>query len=135
MFNNEYKYNIFYWIYDCPLLDNLITFRIPLQSMSFSQVLTQVLLHCALMIYIFLRNLKSFWSYKYMYYMMSFLIIITMITNNFWIFCSSFSIFELWLAKLLKQYLCFNFLFYFTGSRLNWQVYCMGSLLSGYRVK
>ena len=31
--------------------------------------------------------------------MMSFLIIITMITNNFWIFCSSFSIFALWLAK------------------------------------
>ena len=45
----------------------------------------QVLLYCALIVCTFLGNFKSFWKYK----SMGFLIIITMLTNNSSIFCSS----------------------------------------------
>ena len=140
MFNNQHKYNIFYWIHDRPLLDKLITFRIPRQSMSFSQVLTEVLLHYTLMVYVFFRNFKSFWNYKYMFYMMIFLIIITMLTNNSCIFCSSFSIFALWLVKWWLRNSNLNNiyvpLFFFTLlMRLNWQVYCRGNFLSSSKIK
>ena len=131
--NFVYKYKIFYWIYDSPLLDNLITFWIPLQTCHFlNKKLTQVLLHCILMVYIFVGNFKSLWKYKYMIYMMSFLIVITMLTNNSWVFCSSFSIFVLslvkwwlWSNNLNNIYVSPSFLLYWV--RLNWQVYCMGS--------
>ena len=63
---------MFYWIYDRRFLDNLITFRIPLQSVSFPKWKTQVVLPWALMVYIFLGNFKNFWKYKCMVYMMSF---------------------------------------------------------------
>ena len=86
------------------------------------------------MVYVFFKNFKSFWNYKYMFYMMSFLIIITMVTNNSWIFCSSFSIFALWLVKWWLWNSNLNNIyvppFFFTlMARLNWQVYCRGNFL------
>ena len=48
------------------------------------------ILHCALIVCTFLGNFKSFWKYS----SMSVLIIITMLTNNSSIFCSSLKFFH-----------------------------------------
>ena len=120
-----YKYKIYYWTYDSTLLDNLITFLIPLQYVSFF-VRNCCIAHS--FICTFLGNFKSFWKW----FTPSFLIITTMLTNNSSIFLQLVKIFVFWLVKWwwwnnnLNNIYVSPFFFVFLV-RFNWKVYCWDS--------
>ena len=88
----------------------------------------QVLLYCALIVCTFLGNFKSFWKYK----SMSFLIIITMLTNNSSNFCSSLKFLHFDLLSgvggtTIWTIFMHPFLFFVLLVRVNWQVCCRNS--------